>query len=351
MATSGTVSTTVFNTRKLIEHAYRRCRISPQQITTERIETALDLLYLRFSSMASKGIALWAIQTEILPLYAARRSVPTPVGTVDVLNCNLRRVQRITGTFSASEGDVEDAFDGDIETACTQATDGGWIQVQFDSATRIPIFGILANATGDWDFDIEGSNDGSTFATLHSESGRAVVAGEWYWFDLEGMKSWEYIRLQAGAGTTLDVAEFFVGNRPNEIPLALINRDDYINLPDKTFLSRPTQFWYDKQRVQPVITLWPSPGVEFTFEQLLVTVQRYIEDVGTLRQEVEVPQRWKLAIMSRLAGDLALEDPEVDPQRVPLLTSLADIEWNRAWDGESDSAPTRLAPNISPYTR
>jgi len=351
MATSGTVSTTVFETRKLLEHAYRRVGIAPEQLSPDRVQTALDLLYLRLSALVNDGTALWALQREILPIYPAEQSVLTPVGTVEVLNCNLRKVQRMEGTNSSSEGTADNAFDGDLETECTQVTDGGWIQVQFESATRIPIFGILPNATGTWEISLQGSNDGISFTTFYTNAVFEAADGEWFWFDIEGMKEWTYIRLQAAAGTTLDVIEFFVGNRPNEIPLALVNRDNYENLPDKVFLGRPTEFWYDRQRVQPVITLWPAPAAEYTFYQIAARVYRHIEDVGTMVQEVEVPQRWYLPIMCRLAADVGLEDKEAVPEKVTLALAEADREWARAWKGESDSAPTYLTPNIGPYTR
>ena len=91
MAVSGTVSTTVFKTRKVIDHAYRRCRILPQSITSEMIETATDNLYLQLSSLGSQGVPLWCIEREILPLYVGQAVVTPSLGTMDILNANLVR--------------------------------------------------------------------------------------------------------------------------------------------------------------------------------------------------------------------------------------------------------------------
>lgn len=351
MTTSGTVSTTVFQTRKLIEHAYRRVGVIPEQLTPDRVQTALDLLYLRLSAIANEGYPLWAIQKEILPLYYGTQTVLTPVGTVNLQNCNLRTLQRLTGTPSASEGEAQDAFDGDLETECTQVSDGGWIQIEAQTPSRVTTLGILPNVSDTWDISLQGSEDGISFTTLRTFSGFEASMGEWFWVDLEGIRPWKVYRLQAEAGTVLDVVEFYLGNQPREIPLAPINRDDYYNLPDKVFLGRPTQYWYDRQRVQPVINLWPAPAEEFTFAQLVLSVHRQIEDVGTMIQEVEVPQRWKLAIMSKLAADVGLADPEADPGKVAIASAEAETEWSKAWAGESDSSPVYLRPNISPYTR
>jgi len=102
--TSGSVSLTVFETRRVIDRAFGRCKIPPQQITPEYIDTANDLLYLFLSTLSSKGLALWAVQKVILPLYESIQSVPCPLGTVDVLNANLRTSTRLTGIYTASGG-------------------------------------------------------------------------------------------------------------------------------------------------------------------------------------------------------------------------------------------------------
>ncbi len=90
MATSGTVATTTFNTRKVIDHAFRRCKLVPQQITPEHLDTALDLLFLELSALGNRGIPLWTIDKILLPIYERTASVPTPDGTIDVFDVNLR---------------------------------------------------------------------------------------------------------------------------------------------------------------------------------------------------------------------------------------------------------------------
>lgn len=351
MATSGTVSQTVFNTRKLIDHAFRRCKLTPQQITAEYIETARDLLFLNLSTLASKGIALWCVEKVILPMYENVQTVPCPVGTVDVLNANLRTSNRLEGTPTASEGDAANAFDGDINTECVQTLPAGWIQLALDSGTSAPLFGVLPGATGLWDISIQGSVDGTTWVNLYSNDELSVVDGEWFWVDVEGVISYSFYRLKANTLTVLDVREFYIGTLLNEIPVAKLNRDDYANLPNKFFPGRPVQFWYDKQRTQPLLTLWPAPQEQYTFAQLVLYTQRYVQDVGTLTQEIEVPQRWYMAIMLQLAYDLAGEIPEAPPGQKMEIEPEMMMKLREAWDSETDSAPSYILPNISCYTR
>lgn len=363
MTTSGTVSTTVFNTGKLIDRAFGRCQLAPQKITPEYISIAQDLLYLTLSTLASKGIALWAVQKVVIPIYDATQDVLAPLGTVDVLNANLRSVTQLQlpapgVVYTSSAGGVAaNAFDDNLATACTQTAPNGYIQVQFPAVGQPVVFGVLPNATGSWNVAIQTSTDGVAFTPVYSATALAVVAGQWLWVDVEGIPEAGvlYVRLQASGGTTLNITEFVCGASPQEIPIAKISRDDYSNLPNKWFTGRPLQFWYNKGIPQPTLTLWPAPASIYTFSQIVLYVQRYVQDVGTLTQTIEVPQRWFLPTLTRLAKELMLMIPEVaksmsDLDKSTLLQEDKD-RWSEGWASETDSAPVMMRPNIRAYTR
>jgi hypothetical protein len=131
-----------------------------------------------------------------------------------------------------------------------------------------------------------------------------------------------------------------------------MNRDDYTNLPNKSFQSnRPLQFWYDRLIPNPVMRLWPVPNSGAITSQIVLWVQRYIMDVGTMTQQVEVPQRWYEAIVAMLASKLALEIAEVDTSLIPLLDQKANVALYTAQAEERDNSPMMMAPNIAVYTR
>jgi hypothetical protein len=65
MAFSETVSQTVFNTRKVIDSAMRRCRVPAQTITGEHIEIAKDQLFLLLSAWANDGAPLWCVEKQL----------------------------------------------------------------------------------------------------------------------------------------------------------------------------------------------------------------------------------------------------------------------------------------------
>lgn len=328
MAFSGTISQTVFDTRKVIEHAARRCKVPAETLTAEHVDIANGALYLFLSDLANQGAPLWCIEKNIMPLYEGVGDVVMPVGTVDVLNFNLRYLQEVTGT--------------NTDTA-TRRT------VEFQTETFVTTVGVLWSAAS-VPLTLSRSADGVTWTVIQTETPSAA-AGEWTWFDLDSSIADLYFRVEASSGT-LSYSRLFLGNTPTEVPMARINRDDYTNLPNKSIQSyRPVQFWFDRQVRLPVMRLWPVPNAAATLQQIVIWRQRHIMDVGAMSQEIEVPQRWYEAVVAGLAVKLAYELPQVDIQMAPILEQRAAAALFNAQAEERDNSPMFLTPNIGVYTR
>lgn len=330
MAVSGTVSTTVFNTRKVVDHAYRRCRIPPEGISSEQISFALDTLYLILSMLANRGLQLWCIERYLMPLYQAQGLITMPNGVVDILNTNLRTI-----------GVVNENTNNTV-TSTTYTT-------IFPTVTQVTTIGIewSGASTG---YALETSNDGTTWTILATESNPNVTAGVVTWVDVQGSLATSYFRVRATSGN-LNQAQVVLANTPNEIPMARLNRDDYVNLPNKAFQGRPLQFWCDRQLNNPVLNLWPVPSAQFVTAQVVVWVKRYIMDVGTMTQEIEIPQRWYDAIVYLLSSRVAEETASVDPQMISILDQKAQRALLEAENEERDDSPIYMTPNIAVYTR
>lgn len=352
MTTSGTVSKTVFNTGRVIDHAYRRCRVPPETVSSEMLQIAQDNLYLLFSMLPNMGIALWTVEKHVLPFYQGQGNITLPLGTIDLLNQNYRTISRYTGATLSSSGGVADfASDNDIETSCAQTSPNGSIMTDIFQPVFVSTLGVNMKTAGTYTLIFEYSNDLVTWKTVVSPGAVTYAAGEWQWYDLDPQIDAQYWRVRETGGATLDVAEFVVAGNPNEIPLARLNQDDYTNLPNKAFQGRPLQFWLDRRVNQPVMRLWPVPNAAAAYAQAVVWVERYIQDVGTLTQEIEVPQRWYDAIVWQLALKLAVETPQVDPSVLGAITPFAQQALAYAQMEERDNSPIRWTPNVSPYTR
>jgi len=330
VAVSGTVSTTVFNTRKVIDHAYRRCRIPPEGISSEQISFALDSLYLILSALANRGLQLWCIERYLMPLYQAQGLMTLPDGVVDILNTNLRTV----GVMNQNTNNT-----------VTSTT----YQTIFPADTQVTTVGIEWSGASTA-YALETSSDGVVWVTVATEDNPNAVANDVTWVDIQGSLATTYFRVRAITGT-LNQTQVLLANMPNEIPMARLNRDDYVNLPNKTFEGRPLQFWCDRQLNNPVLYLWPVPSAQFITAQVVVWVKRYIMDVGTMTQEIEVPQRWYDAIVYLLAARLAEETPTVDPQMIAILDQKAQRSLLEVEGEERDDSPIYMTPNIAVYTR
>lgn len=328
MAFSNTISQTVFDTRKVIDNAVRRCKIPAEMITAEYINIANDMLFLLLADLANMGAPLWCIEKQIIPIEDGVGDVILETKVVDILNSFLRQLQTVSGTNTTTATEHTISFGGD-----TFVTTVG---VRWAGAT-VPIA-------------LQRSVDNIVYTTIQTELPVAEV-GEWTWFDLESSIATPFFRVQALSGTLI-FSEIYTGNTPTEIPLARMNRDDYTNLPNKSFQSnRPLQFWFDRQIPNPVMHLFPVPNSGAITSQIILWVQRYIMDVGTMVQEIEVPQRWYEAIVSMLAAKLAMEITEVNPALIPMLDQKASSALYTAQAEERDNSPMMMAPNIAMYTR
>jgi hypothetical protein len=74
-------------------------------------------------------------------------------------------------------------------------------------------------------------------------------------------------------------------------------------------------------------------------------------DVGTLTDELDIPQRWYETIVWQLAWRLAMELPDFNLSLIGPIKASADEALKIAQDEERDNSPIYFAPNISPYTR
>lgn len=328
MAYSGTVSQTTFDTRRVIEHAARRCKLPAQSLSAEHVDIANDALYLLLSDLANQGAPLWCIQKTLYPLYEGVSLMPTIPGTVDILNSNLRSLQPVAGSNT------------DTSTARV---------VQFGTTTPVTTVGVLWSAAA-VPVEFARSDDGLTWDVIQTETPTAA-SGEWTWYDLDSVVSASYFRVRATSGT-LGFSQIYLGNTPTEIPLARMNRDDFTNLPNKAFQSnRPLQYWLDRQSRAPVMNLWPTPNAAAITSQVVVWAHRHIMDVGTMTQELEVPQRWYETIVAMLASKLAMEFVEVDASLIPMLDAKAQQTLYQTQQEERDKSPLNIAPSISAYTR
>jgi hypothetical protein len=354
MSTSGVVSTTVIQVRDFIDHAWRRCKLEPSKITAQDLEFSRRNLYYYLSSLSNIGLDLWTIERVQVGFIPGKRIYAMPQGCIDVLNVNYRLLTfNSVGTPSSSAGGIAaSAFDLNLATACTQTAPNGNISMDFGSGTDIPVsvVGIITNGNVTNDLVWESSPDNINWTTVLVTGPTAYTNGSWQYYDIPIPIAAEFFRVREVGGNTLNVTELCFGNLPVDIPIVRLNRDDYANLPFKDQQATfPTQYW--EERVIPVPNLWMWPVPNDLAISMQVWYHRYIQDVISFTDQIEVPQRWYENILANLAARCAVESEKVNPQQTQLLMQMAASAEMTTTAEERDKSPMFLTPNISHYTR
>ena len=150
------------------------------------------------------------------------------------------------------------------------------------------------------------------------------------------------------AGTTeytltadvVDLLEVVVRRDNTDFQVQRISRSDYQNLPNKTTSGRPSSIYVDKQII-PKINLWPAP--ENSTDVLRYYFIQRIQDADAAINNMDAPFRFLPCMAAGLAYYLAVKKA---PDRIQLLKSIYEEEFQRASDMDQDRVPTRLTPSL-----
>ncbi len=99
-----------------------------------------------------------------------------------------------------------------------------------------------------------------------------------------------------------------------EIPMWLLSRDEYFDLPNKDTTGTPTQFYYDPQLTTAKLYIWPVPNATGT--TLKFTYARQFEDFDEQAHDPDFPQEWLNLLVYGLALEMAPEYSKEVPQLV-----------------------------------
>jgi hypothetical protein len=143
------------------------------------------------------------------------------------------------------------------------------------------------------------------------------------------------------AADVVDVLEMALRRDGVDYELERISRGEYLNFPNKTSQGRPSQFYFSRQ-ISPIITLWQTP--DSSSDQLVYYYVRRIEDADTLTNTAGIPFRFFPCMVAGLAYHLAVKRA---PERIPLLKSIYEEEFQRAAEEDRDRVPLKLTPAIT----
>lgn len=100
----------------------------------------------------------------------------------------------------------------------------------------------------------------------------------------------------------LDITDVRITRAGRDLPMYRMSRDDYYALPIKTNQGYPTQFYYDRQRDGGTLFVWPAPDA--ALGTIGFTYRRYVMDLTTSTNNIDLPKEWYEAIVYNLAKKL-----------------------------------------------
>jgi len=143
------------------------------------------------------------------------------------------------------------------------------------------------------------------------------------------------------ANDYVDLLEVVLRNSSSvDFTLTQMSRSEYLTIPNKATTGQPSQYYFNRQ-VTPTITLWATPDASYTLVYYYV---RRIQDADTLVNTTDAPFRFLPCMVAGLAYYLAIKKA---PDRIQILKTLYEEEFQRAAAEDANSTPLKLTPNIS----
>ena len=359
MAYSGTYNKTKVNVDELISYAYRDAGKTSEEMTPEYVQAAKQALFYILQNSVNRGINIWLQEIVVLGAQTNQQVLPMPANCVDVLEANWIYIVNptFTSALPVSNPDVYLLFDqsanADLNEHATTTLLANYFGAAYSQATRLYYVGFNAYAPGGsatYDLDFQVSDDGITWTTWESFPTVTLADRQWQYYGINTTQAFNYYRLNnRTAGSTMSLRALQFAQSQQVIPMARLNRTDYFSLPNKQFPSQRTlQYWFNRQ-VVPEMYLWPVPNNNFQAFSLIIECQP--QDVGSLTNELYMPDRALNYFQAALSHRLAMQFPDVDMTRIGYLEQRALAARQEFEDEDRDKSPIYFQPNISYYTR
>lgn len=355
MAYSGTTGNTTINVDQLISYAFRDAGKTTEELTPEYVDAAKQALFYNLQNLSNLGVNLWLLENQLYGALTTQQQLVLPKTVIDVREANWVYIINAAAAnyLPLDNASAPAVFNQNLALVSTSTTIENWFGLQYQSAQPVYYVGFNGYATGGgtttYNFAYEVSDDGITWTTVQQFPATTLSDKQWQYYNISITPTHKYYRLRETVATTFSIRQIVFSTSQQVIPLSRLNRDDYWNLPNKQFPSqRSLQYWFDRT-IEPSMYLWPVPNNDFQMFQLLV--EKQMQDVGSLTNQIYVPDRWLKCVQKQLSHSMSLQLPGVDMARIQYLEGQAQIAYQQASDEERDKSPIYFQPNISYYTR
>ena len=163
-------------------------------------------------------------------------------------------------------------------------------------------------------YELAGLEARTSYDAVSARRSMNIMFADW---SNRGIQMWEVtkVELTLTEGTSeytinsfdIDILDAYIERTVNstatDFVLDRIDRNEFINIPNKAVKARPTSFWLERQKT-PVIHLYPTP--DNSTDNLVYYVWRTIQDASTAINDADIPTRFMPCLVSGLAYYLCL---------------------------------------------
>ena len=392
MASSGTYDFFLDNAG-IVNEAFSRCGIRPSSLVREHFFAATRSLNLALQSWSNKGVNLFQVDLQSIPLVQGTATYDLPSSTVNILDAYIETYSlqtTVSGTPNFST-----VLTSDVVTATIVQHDlvtGNWInivvpvsigglilqglyqvvtvlnanEITFNAASnatgtvnnggQLPIFTTTLNsATVSVNLPTHDLLAGNTFTVQEATlCGGLILSGPYIVATITDPNNFTFV--DTATATANDVETENSGNQvvltqansgpPIDRIVTSISRTDYASQPNKLQQAPPTTFWFDRLSPIPTVTTWPVADGNGPYQYFYYRMRRIQDAATTGGQTADIPYRF----IDALCADLAMRlSRKYAPALVQSLTMEANEAWMLATTEDRERVQIFMSPDLSGY--
>jgi|TARA_R110000744_G_scaffold93170_1_gene179995 hypothetical protein len=198
-------------------------------------------------------------------------------------------------------------------------------------------------------YELAGLEARTSYDAVTARRSMNIMFADW---SNRGIQMWEIAKqeITLTEGTSeytlnsfdIDILDVYIERTDNgvttDLGLDRIDRNEFINIPNKTTKARSTDYWLERLK-SPVIHLYPTP--ENSTDKLIYYVWRTIEDANAQVNDIDIPTRFMPCLVSGLAYYLCLKK---NVQKLTIMKEQYEQDLRNAIRYDEDRSPLRIVP-------
>lgn len=149
-------------------------------------------------------------------------------------------------------------------------------------------------------------------------------------------------------GHNIDVLEAVInradGDNATDLQLNRISMEEYLKIPRKSQVGRPSQYAVRRERDNVVVHVWPLP--DNSNDKLKFETVKYFQDVTRSSQTADISRRFYPCLTAGTAYFMSMKRPNVDAGRIQMIKAEYEERLMRAQEEDRERASMFITPHF-----